>query len=49
MDWAYKAAGLYSSTGQPDVTVYWAEEKLLMTGGQVLTVMKDKRYVITPK
>ena len=39
IDWAYKNAGLQSSTGFPDVTVRWGEGKeKLMCGGETLIV-----------
>ena len=40
IDWAYKNAGLQSSTGFPDVTVRWGSEgkEKLMCGGETLIV-----------
>ena len=41
MDWAYKNAGLHSSTGHPDVTVHWEGSQRLLVGGETLIVDSD--------
>ena len=38
IDWAYKNAGIQSSTGFPDVTVRWDGQEKLMRGGETLIV-----------
>ena len=38
IDWAYKNAGIQSSTGFPDVTVRWLGKERLMCGGETLVV-----------
>ena len=38
IDWAYKNAGIQSSTGFPDVTVRWEGKERLMCGGETLVV-----------
>ena len=38
LDWAYKNAGIQSSTGFPDVTVRWEGKEKLMCGGETLVV-----------
>ena len=38
IDWAYKNAGIQSSTGFPDVTVRWEGKEKLMCGGETLVV-----------
>ena len=48
IDWAYKNAGLQSSTGFPDVTVRWGGEgkEKLMCGGETLVVEQETWRVL---
>ena len=49
IDWAYKNAGLQSSTGFPDVTVRWNGKEKLMCGGETLIVDQETSRVLLPR
>ena len=45
IDWAYKNFGLYSSTGNPNVTVSWPESNsILLEAGQTLIIKADGSF-----
>ena len=41
IDWAYKNLGLFTSTGNPNVTVSWLENYVCLDAGQTLTIKGD--------
>merc|ERR1719210_729099 len=46
IDWAYKAFGIFSSTGNPNVTVRWEDGNYSasVNGGQTLVIKPDGSF-----